>query len=61
MKTRSAEPAFSTLSIVLLLIAIAAALVSIVRGYESAWPVAEWIGGVSALALVASLVNDARK
>lgn len=61
MKTQSAEPAFSMLSIVLLLIAIAAALVSIVRGYESIWPVAEWVGGISALALVASLINDARK
>lgn len=61
MKTESTEPAFSVLSIFFLLVAIACALVSIVRGYESIWPVAEWVGGISALALVASLVNDARK
>lgn len=61
MKTQSTEPAFSVLSIVLLLIAIACALVSIVRGYASMWPMAEWVGGISALALIASLVNDARK
>jgi hypothetical protein len=61
MKTQSTEPAFSTLSMVLLLIAVACALVSIVRGYASIWPIAEWVGGISALALIASLVNDARK
>lgn len=61
MKTQSTEPAFSMLSICFLLIAVASALVSIVTGYESIRPVAEWICGISSLALVASLVNDARK
>lgn len=57
----SNQPAFSTLSICFLLIAVASALVSIVRGYEAVWSIAEWIGGISAIALVASLINDARK
>ena len=61
MKTQSTEPAFSALSIFFLLIAMACAWISIVRGYESIWPMVEWIGGVSALALIASLVRDARK
>lgn len=61
MRPESLEPAFSTRSIVLLLIAVGCALVSIVRGYEAVWTVAEWVGGISALALIASLVSDARK
>ena len=61
MKSQSAEPAFSTLSTCLLLIAVASALVSIVRDYQSIWPVAEWICGISVVSLVASLVYDARK
>ena len=61
MKTHSSEPAFSNLSVCFLLIAVASGLVSIVRGYESIWPIAEWICGIGALALVASLINDARK
>lgn len=61
MRPQSTEPAFSTLSIWFLLIALASALVSIVSGYESIRSVSEWICGISALALVASLINDARK
>jgi hypothetical protein len=61
MKSHSSEPAFSNLSICFLLIAVASALVSIVSGYESVWPVAEWICGISVLALLASLINDTRK
>jgi hypothetical protein len=61
MKTDTTEPAFSTLSICFLLIAVASALASMVTGYESIRPVADCVGGISALALVASLINDARK
>lgn len=61
MKPQSTESAFSMLSICFLLIAVASALVSIVRGYESIRSIAEWVCGISVLALVASLVNDARK
>lgn len=61
MKSQLTDPAFSTRSIFLLLIAMACALISIVKGYEAIWSVVEWIGGISALALVASLVSDARK
>ena len=55
------EPAFSTRSTCFLLIAVASALVSMVRDYESVWQIAEWICGISVLALVASLVYDARE
>ena len=55
------QPAFSTLSVWLLLIAVASALVSIVRGYEPIQTIAEWVCGISVIALVASLVYDARK
>jgi len=61
VKSQSTEPAFSTLSTCLLLIAVASALVSIVKDYQSIWPVAEWICGISVVSLVASLVYDARK
>lgn len=61
MKPQSSEPAFSNLSIALLIVAAACALVSIVRDYEPIWTVAEWVGGISVLAFIASLVNDARK
>lgn len=61
MKERSSEPAFSTLSICLLLMAVASALVSIVKDYESIWPIADWICGISVVALIASLIYDARK
>lgn len=61
MKSQSTEPAFSTLSIFFLLIAVASALVSIVKDYESIWPIADWICGISVLALVASLIYDARR
>lgn len=55
------QPAFSTLSTWLLLMAVASALASLVRGYESIQSVAEWVCGISVVALVASLINDARK
>lgn len=45
----------------LLLVAIASALISIVREYEAVWPVADWICGISVVALIASLVRDARR
>lgn len=61
MKSQSTEPAFSTLSIFFLLTAVASALVSIVKDYESIWPIADWICGISVLALVASLIYDARR
>jgi hypothetical protein len=61
MNRQSLDPAFSTRSIIFLLIAIACGLISLVRGYESIWLVAEWTGGISALAFIASLVSDARK
>lgn len=61
MKTHSTEPAFSTLSICFLLIAVASGLASIVTGYESIRPMADWICGISVLGLVVSLINDARK
>ena len=61
MRTQSRDPAFSVLSIVFLLIAVAGALASIVTGYESIRSVAEWVCGISVLALTASLVNDARR
>lgn len=64
---RSAPPkklrgeSFSTLSTCLLTVAVASAMASIVRIYEPLWPIVDWICGVSAVALVASLVRDARK
>ena len=61
MKGQPTEPAFSILSTCLLLIAVVSALVSIVKDYQPIWPVAEWICGISVLALVASLIYDARK
>jgi hypothetical protein len=61
MRIQSNDPAFSTRSVCFLLIAAASALVSIVREYEVFWTVAEWICGVSVLALVVSLIDDARK
>ena len=61
MKPRLSTSAFSTRSIFLLLIAVACALISIVRDYTWMWPVAEWIGGISALALIASFASDVRK
>ena len=61
MRSQSIEPAFSTLSIFFLLIAVASALVSIVREYEAIWSIAEWVCGISVVALVASLINDSRK
>lgn len=61
MRPQSTQPAFSTLSILFVLVATASALVSIVRGYEAIREVAEWICGISVLALGASLINDARK
>ncbi|HTV84633.1 MAG TPA: hypothetical protein VME63_04470 [Dyella sp.] len=61
MRTQSNDPAFSTRSIFFLLMAAASALVSIVREYQMVWTVAEWICGISVLALIASLIADARK
>lgn len=61
MKTQSSEPAFSMLSICFLLIAVASGLAGMVTGYESIRPMADWICGISALALIVSLINDARK
>lgn len=61
MKSQSAEPAFSTLSIIFLLIAVASVLVNIVDEYEPIWPMANWVGGISALALIASLIYDTRR
>jgi hypothetical protein len=61
MKSQSTEPAFSTLSICFLLIAVASALVSVVKEYESIWLIADGVCGISVVALVASLINDWRK
>ena len=61
MRTQLTEPAFSTRSIFFLLLAVASGLVSIIRDYGFIWAVAEWVCGVSMLALVASLILDARK
>ena len=49
------------LSTCLLLIAASSALISMVRGNESIWSATDWIGGICSIALVVSLVNDARK
>lgn len=49
------------LSTCLLLVAVASALISIVRGNEFIWSATDWIGGICAVALVASLIHDARK
>ena len=65
MKNRAARGAFSTLSTSLLLAAVAGAvartLASVLWDHESIWRVANWICGISVVALVASLINDARK
>jgi len=61
MKTQMTEPAFSARSIFFLLVAVTSALVSIVRDYDFIWAVSEWVCGVSVIALVASLIIDARK
>ena len=61
MKSQSTAPAFSVLSTGLLLIAVASALISVVRGNEFTWTATDWIGGICSVALVLSLINDARK
>jgi hypothetical protein len=65
MKGHAAKRALSTLSISLLLIAVAAAVVGALAGvvwdYEPVRRIAAWICGFGVVALVASLVNDARK
>ena len=61
MKSKSTMLALSTASTGLLLIAVISALVSIVKGNEFIWSTMDWIGGICSVALVASLVNDARK
>lgn len=49
------------LSTALLLIAVASALISAVRDNEFTWTATDWIGGICSVALVLSLINDARK
>jgi hypothetical protein len=61
MKKALSESSFSTLSTCLLVVAVASAMASIVRVYEPLWPVVDWICGVSAVALLVSLIHDARK
>lgn len=65
MKSPATKRAFSTLSIGLLLMAVAGAVVSalasIVWDYEPIWRIASWICGIGVVALMASLVNDAHK
>ena len=61
MKTRSTRPAFSMLSTSLLLIAMGGALLGLMWGYPSIRIAADWVCGISVVALLASLVNDARK
>lgn len=65
MKNHAAGRAFSTLSASLLLIAVAGAVVgtlaSVAWDDEFIRRVAYWICGISVVALVASLIHDARK
>lgn len=62
MKTSSAPPAFSPLSIGLLVVAATCALFSLVRHeFPVLWMGAEWICGISVLALLGSLIHDARR
>jgi hypothetical protein len=65
MKNHVVKRALSTSSISLLLVAVVSALVStllsIVGGHELIWLTANWICGISVVALVASLISDARK
>lgn len=61
MKTSSAPPAFSPLSIGLLVAAAVSALFSLVRNeFPVLWTGAAWICGISVLALLGSLIRDAR-
>ncbi|OOG55130.1 hypothetical protein B0E47_10030 [Rhodanobacter sp. B05] len=65
MKGHAARRALSTLSISLLLIEVAGtvvgALASVVWDYEPVRRIAAWVCGFGVVALVARLVNDARK
>lgn len=65
MKNHVAKRAFSTLSVSLLLVAavgaLASALLSMVGDHELVWRTANWICGISVVALVGSLIRDARK
>jgi hypothetical protein len=61
MKSHAAKRAFSTSSVSLLLVAAVSALVSMVGDHELIWRTANWICGISVVALVASLIHDARK
>lgn len=62
MKPSSAPPAFSSLSIGLLVVAAASALLSLVRDeFPVLWTGAAWICGISVLALLGSLIHDVRK
>lgn len=61
MKSPSAKRAFSTWSACLLFVAVVSALVSVIRAYEPFWLVAQWVCGISVVALVVSLIVDARK
>jgi len=55
MKGHAARPALSAPSISLLLIAVAGAVVSVVRDGEPVRRVAAWIRGIGMVALVASV------
>lgn len=61
----AAKRAFSALSTSLLLLAVVAAVVStlasVVWDYEPIWRVANWICGISVVALVVNPINNARK
>jgi hypothetical protein len=62
MKLPSAPPAFSPLSIGLLVVAVASALLSLVRDeFPVLWTGAAWICGISVLALLGSLIHDMRR
>lgn len=60
-KPRAARPAISTLSACLLLIAMAGALLGLVRTHPQVRSIADWTCGIAVIALAASLVHDARK
>lgn len=62
MKTSSAPPAFSPLSIGLLVVTSTSALFSLVRDeFPALWTGAAWVCGISVLALLGSLIHDVRR
>ncbi|WP_426663898.1 hypothetical protein [Rhodanobacter aciditrophus] len=60
MKPRPSQPAISTRSTCLLLVAMAGALLGLVQGHPLVRLIADWTCGIGVIALAASLVRDAR-